>query len=305
MKSVVAEALRGKKNNKNPVQASSPKLTHNPVNLDFLSQINRPNYQNKNVEKRLSLLGPQKNNSLPNSMIKPTEVPNRSKFSEEPSVSSLRKISLGQGKSEIEATRAQIQSTQDKAQLLGSTKDGTSVWFFPSVHPNLTQMFHRTTSGYSVVAISSKTCYPGQILLLNELLNTYSDLKYHLTWNKAHHQPFTLELYDKNTNRLEKMAKDIYQKLTKQSSKTIETYLLTSPSAWLSKQLGLTKSVETAGIVEGLSYHNSLLLLDHYFKDGNDSSITIQVEENYLLLSGRAKLVSDALVILKKVADRL
>lgn len=311
MKSVVAEALRStktssaKKENKIHVTAPSLNLTKNLTNQDSLESINRPNYQNKNVEKRLSVLNQQKNESISNSIIKPTEVAKPSKSFVEDSISSLRKVSLSQGKAEVHSPRMHQQPSSEKAQLLGSTKDGTSVWFYPTVHSHLAQMFHRTTSGYSVILVGAKSCYPSQLLLLNDLLNTYPDLKYHLIWNKENNQPFTLELYDTNTIRLEKTAKDIYQHLTKRSLKSTDTYQVSSPSAWLSKQLGITKSVETAGIIEGLSYHNSLFLLDHYLKGGNDSSIAFQVEENYLLITGRAQQISDALVNLKKVADRL
>lgn len=311
MKSVVAEALRGKKTpsakkeNKIHVTAPSPKLTNHTTNQSSLESIIRPNYQNKNVEKRLSVLNQQKNESKSSSAIKPNEVTKPSKSFDGDSISSLRKISLSQGKSEVQSPRVHQKPASDKAQFLGSTKDGTSVWFYPTVHSHLTQLFHRSISGYSVVVVGSKSCYPSQLLLLNDLLNSYPDLKYHLTWNKGNNQPFALELYDTNTIRLEKTAKDIYQHLTKRSSKSTDAYQVNSPSAWLSKQLGMTKSVESAGIVEGLSYHHCLLLLDQYFKGGNDSSISFQVEDNYLLITGRAQQVSDALVNLKKLADRL
>jgi hypothetical protein len=312
MKSVVAEALRGKKTpsakkeNKIHVTASSPKLTNHTTHPSSLDSIIRPNYQNKNVEKRLSVLNQQKNESISNSATKPNEVTKPSTTYVEDSISSLRKVSLSQGKSDAPSPRVQHQQPDsNKAQLVGSTKDGTSVWFYPTVHSHLTQLFHRSISGYSVVVVGSKSCYPSQLLLLNDLLNSYPDLKYHLTWNKGNIQPFTLELYETNTVRLEKTAKDIYQHLTKRSLKSTDAYQVNSPSAWLSKQLGITKSVESAGIVEGLSYHHCLLLLDQYFKGGNDSSISFQVEDNYLLITGRAQQVSDALVNLKKLADRL
>jgi hypothetical protein len=312
MKSVVAEALRGKKTpsakkeNKIHVTAPSPKLTNHTTNPSSLDSINRPNYQNKNVEKRLSVLNQQKNESKLSSALKPNEVTKPSTTYVEDSISSLRKVSLSQGKSDAPSPRVQHQHpASDKAQLVGSTKDGTSVWFYPTVHSLLTQLFHRSISGYSVVVVGSKSCYPSQLLLLNDLLNSYPDLKYHLTWNKGNNQPFALELYETNTVRLEKTAKDIYQHLTKRSLKSTDAYQVNSPSAWLSKQLGITKSVESAGIVEGLSYHHCLLLLDQYFKGGNDSSISFQVEDNYLLITGRAQQVSDALVNLKKLADRL
>lgn len=311
MKNVVAEALRGKKTpstkkeNKIHVTSSSPELTNNSTNQGSLDSIIRPNYQNKNVEKRLSVLNKTKNESMSNSNTKPAEVTKPSTTFVEDSISSLRKVSLSQGKSEVQSPRMHHQPASDKAQFLGSTKDGTSVWFYPTVHSHLTQMFHRSISGYSVVVVGSKSCYPSQLLLLNDLLNSYPDLKYHLTWNKGNNQPFTLELYDTNTIRLEKTAKDIYQHFSKRSLKSTDAYQVSSPSAWLSKQLGITKSVETAGIVEGLSYHNYLLLLDQYFKGGNDYSIAFQVEDNYLLITGNMQQVSDALVNFKKLADRL
>jgi hypothetical protein len=310
MKNVVAEALRGKtapkKGNHNLAEpASSPKLNtlnQQPISLDH---INRPNYQHKNVNKRLSVLN-RPSESLPVSNSKASETIADSTSFSETTISNLRKLSLSQGKTETATARVQqLAPAQEKSQYLGSTKDGTSIWFFPTVHPQLANRFQRSTSGCSVVVVRANSCYPSQLLLLNDLLHSNSDLKYHLIWSKGNNQPFTLELYDPETNRLEKIAKDIFQHFNKRSLKNMSTYHITSPSAWLSKQLGLTKSEESAGMIEGISYHHSLLLLDHFLKSGQELPVSFQMDDHYLLLTGKSKDISETLTLLKKLADRL
>lgn len=313
MKSVVAEALRGKKNtaakkeNTIKVTPSISRVTNHPSMQEPLESIIRPNYQNRNVEKRLSVLNQQQNDKKSSvTTVKPVEGIKPLRPSVEDSISNLRKVSLSQGKPEAQHhSRSNQPQKAEKAQLLGSTKDGTSVWFYPTVHSHLAHLFHRKTSGYSVAVVGSKACYPSQLILLNDLLNTYPDLKYHLTWSKDNHHRFSLELYDNNANRLEKIAKELLQQFNKRSLKCTETYQITSPSAWLSKQLGITKTVEMAGILEGLSYHHYLLLLDQYLKGNSDTSLGFQVEENYLLLTGNSQQISHALANFKKTADHL
>lgn len=309
MKAVVEEVLNGKKTTSlqkseiSSLQPPSTKFTDH----DALQQLIRPNYQKKNIEKRMNILNHLPKQEQRNERTTPSrtsEIRKQSKSSFEDSISQLKKVSLTNEKSEHVAART-LSQPGENARLIGSTKDGSSIWFFPSVHPNLSQMFHRATSGCSVAIINSKACYPSQLLILNEWLNKYPDLKYHLLWNKANNHSFTLELYHSNTDRLEIVAKDIYQHISKRSLASVETYHLISPSAWISKQLGITRSVESVGIVEGLSYYNNLLILDHFYKNEPNPHASVQLEQHYLLTTGKVEAIKETLSTLKKLADRV
>jgi hypothetical protein len=310
MKAVVAEVLNGKKpNTQQKRDTSSPHSASSKSNdPDALQQLIRPNYQNRNIEKRLSMLGhspKQEKKDEPTAKAQTTKVTNQPKSLLEDPISQLKKVSLSNRTAEPVTTRIPSPARVENAKLIGTTKDGTSIWFFPSVHPNLSQMFQRATTGYSVAVVNSKSCYPSQLLLLNEWLNVYPDLKYHLTWNRANSQPLTLELYDSNHQRLEEVAKEMYLRFSKRSEVKVETYHLISPSAWISKQLGMTKSVESVGILEGLSYFNNLLVLDHFYKSEHLPPLSIQLEQNYLIATGKPTIITETLATLKKLAEQI
>lgn len=309
MKNVVEEALNGKKttqqkNDKNSTQSPNQKTS----DLNALNQLVRPNHQNKNSEKRLSMLNNQLNQQKTNEKTTQTQatgVLKQTKSSLEDSISELKKVYFSNGKSEKVEARIDSGQGLGNARLIGSTQDGSSIWFFPSVHPNLTHLFQRTTTGYSVAVVNSKVCYPSQLLLLNDLLKMYPDLKYHLTWNKAKSEPFTLELYDTNESRLEKIAKDTFLHISKRSLASVETLQLNSPSAWVLKQLGIMKHVESIGLVEGLTFFNNLLLLDQFYKNEQNPDLSIQLEQQYLVITGKTEAITETLSILKKLGDRI
>jgi hypothetical protein len=206
MKNIVEEALNGKKttqqkNDKNTTQSPNQK-TSDP---NALNQLVRPNHQNKNVEKRLSMLNNQLNQQKTNektTQTQTTRFPYHSKSSLEDSISELRKVSFSNGKSE-------------------------------------------------------------------------------------------------------KVAKDTFLPISQRSLASVETLQINSPSAWVLKHLGIKKNVESIGLVEGLSYFNNLLILDQFYKNEQNPDLSIQLEQQYLVITGKTEAITETLSILKKLGDRI
>jgi hypothetical protein len=311
MKAVVEEVLKGKKLNTQQKRKSSPSPSANihENDDDSLSGIIRPNYQNRNLEKRLSMLKTNTNQEIKDErrgFTHASKLSNQQTSPVENPISQLKKVSMSPSLPERREMRGNPTPKMEQAKLIGTTKDDTAVWFFPSVHPNLSAAFSRATTQVSVTVVSSKTCFPSQLLLLNEWLNHCPELKYHLIWSRTNQQPLSLELYHPDSNRLENVAKSLFVQLNKQAEAKVETYHLVSPSAWISKQLGITKSVESIGILEGLSYYNNLLVLDHFYKnEPSNSNISIQLEQNYVLTTGKTEKNQETLATLKKIAEQI
>ncbi|MHC0038750.1 hypothetical protein [Pseudoneobacillus sp. C159] len=307
MKAVVEEVLKGKKPHTQQKREPSPSPSANGQwnDDDTLQQLVRPNYQNRNLEKRLAALNQKPGQEKKDHQREFNHTQQPLSRPDNP-ISQLKKVSMSQASPERAEVRTNSKPPIENAKLIGTTKDGTSIWFFPSVHPNLSSAFSRATTQVSVAVVTSKNCYPSQLLLLNEWLNHSPELKYHLVWSRTNLQPLSLELYHPDASRLENVVKALFLQLNKRAETKVETYHLLSPSAWISKQLGITKSTESVGILEGLSYFNNLLVLDRFYKsEPSHTNLAIQLEQNYLITTGKTETNREILATLKKLAEQI
>ncbi|MCA1029852.1 hypothetical protein LCL95_02245 [Bacillus timonensis] len=318
MKNIVAEVLNS---NTKLVQSKSNPIKSNkhikPTAAKEIVGVERPNYQKQKIEKRLAVLEeeqaetvfPSKNQSL-NQASRTTLSTNthNSRTFIEGSLANLIKMSLVQGnmyqKQPNAYAEAQSNVQLQKGKLIGKSKDDTYVWFFPTIHPNLQTYFHRTPSQQAVVVVTAQSCLPSQLFLLNAILREHSDLKYYICWDKSCSKPFKLELLCEDANRLEKIAKHIFQKIGNRSMKKIDSTFSHSPSAWLCKQLDITQTVQSVGVIEGIDYYGNLFLLDRFLKSKDSSNLAFKVEEKYLLVTGGPDKVEKAVLELRKECDR-
>jgi uncharacterized protein YaiL (DUF2058 family) len=270
-----------------------------------ISGLNRPNYQKMKKEKRLSGLEQTSTLSKPKH-AQTSSSPDSDGLNKEV-LSKLSTISLVQGKVEkqVSGNSAQRHKINKSPKLVGKTKDSSYVWFFPSVSDQLAQKFKRSPNIGSVGVITSKLCLPSQLLIVNDVMRENPDVKYHLTWHKNSQEQFVWELYDQDEARLEKRLTSILQILHRKSSKVMDSYTVMSPSAWLSKQLNITTSVEAVSVLEGVPYYASLLLLEQYIGTGEQKSFHYEIEENYLILCGEHNVISKVIQDFRRKAENL
>lgn len=305
MKQVVQEVLKGNKT----IISNRVENTSKPSASKSLNDIKRPNYQRLKKEQRLSVLENQR--SSPAGYKKPAAQgrPNglsAKQFNKE-SMSRLRSISLAQGKvSRKSNTPAHGDHRQTKsAKIIGHTRNGGCVWFFPDLPQELMGSFHRPLNRAAVGTVRMPECLPSYLLLVNEIIRDNQDIKFYISWERGGDAPFTAEFYDDDVDRLEKIMNEVYQKLNRRSLKHFEAYTAISPSPWLTKQLNISLSVDAIAILEGVPYYTSIVLMDSLLKNFKNTGIDYEIEEKYLLLKGNYHVISELVTELKKESGRL
>lgn len=324
MKSIVQEVLKpANKPKENPLFGSETKFiysksvvntqTDHQVQPTF-QEIERPNYQQKNIQKRLAGIPVHNSSNVTSksSIPKPKNNNEKTKNSKDfvtNSLSKLQTISLVQGKQPLNKSTANnqtvLQQKQD-SQFIGETRTGIKAWIFSGLHHELVEEFQRPLKTHSIGVISSEQSTVGQLFLVNEVLREFSGIKYSLTWNKDRNcEGFVLELYEENSEMLSKAVKTLFQKLSQHSYKQMQIYKVQSPSPWLSKQLNINTHAEGAAVLEGINYYSAILLLDRYFKKSTTAHFNFKIEKNHLLLYGKYEIITRAIEELHKQADRV
>lgn len=296
MKQVVQEVLKG---NKTIVSRRTSSVSDKKD--PSLDQINRPNYQRLKQEKRLAY---QKQGSTPNRQNKIKRQATgllKNQFNEE-SISKLNSLKLAQGNIPIKHTN---QMQQQQSRIVGKTKNGGCIWFFPKLPEALLGSFHRSINNVAVGTIKMPTCLPNYLLLINEVIRNNQDIKFYIAWDKEGKTPFIAELYDEDEKRLEKIMHDIYQKLNRRALKQHEIYTTVSPGSWLLSQLMINSSVEAVAFLEGVPYYTSIVLMDRLLKNYACTDVDFEINNNYLLLTGNYHVISKLIKELKKEAAGL
>jgi hypothetical protein len=338
MKNVVQEVLN--RNNKSP--SSKKELPSEPVQRQIerpnkisvnsegssggvLAGINRPNYQSQKLEKRLSSthtgvkleasnIKSVHNGTKKTTVSEPSQQQNNnydltSKSFKQGPVSQLSTLSLVQGnrtrEQETHYSNVLLDSNKvSQPQLVGKTKDGSYVWYFPTVHPSLKPSFRGAFSTNLVGVVTSEKCCPGQLFLVDEILREIPNLDYHMLWDKDYNQGFVFELYMNDEKHMNQLLREIYQKLNLRALRGLESYISVSPSAWLSRHLSLDSSYRAIAVLEGIPYYKSMAILDRYFKRKPELKMNFKIEKEYLLLMGESQIISQAVDTLKQEASR-
>lgn len=311
MRQVVQEVLKG---NKTIVSKSVKDLTHSSKersNVDSsLKQINRPNYQQLRKGRRLAyeLQSPNPSNRLNTNNEKSTHqlssVTSVPKQYNTHSLSKLSSMSLVQGNMpKKNNSYVSTKKHKGKSRVIGKTKNGGCVWFFPHLPSHLLGNFHRPLDDAAVGVIKMPNCLPSYLLLINETIRNNQDIKFYSSWHHDGKTPFLVELYDVHVERLEKIMTDMFQKINRRSLKKHDIYTVPSPSSWLSKQLKLSSSTDAIAFLEGISYYTSIVLLDVLQENFHMEDIDYEINSNYLLLKGNYHFISKLVTELKKEAD--
>ncbi|MBS4189440.1 hypothetical protein KHA94_04300 [Bacillus sp. FJAT-49705] len=323
MKNVVKEVLKPtQKPKENPLFGSETKFlyTNSIINKTAESKqnqtiqgISRPNYQLKNLQKRLSGISVDSPNQTENHSPKAGFISQSNSQSPrnivEGSLSKLQALSLVQGNNSIN-THHQANITvnrnlfNEESQFIGQSREGVKAWVFSGLHPNLLTSFQRSLKSNSIGVIVAEKCSVGQLFLLNDILREFSSIKYCLTWDKESKQDFVLELYEDQTEILTKAVKMLFQRLSQNSFKPIQVFKANSPGPWLTKQLGLKTHVDGAAVIEGIDYYSAILLLDRLIKKSPSKNFDYVIEKKYLLLYGNYEIVSQLSEELKNQAER-
>lgn len=277
-----------------------------------IAGINRPNYQQKNIQKRLAGL-PANTNKNPIIQSSKNEQRNvhtktASKDTITGSLSKLQTISLVQGNQPL--NKPQIGSFINKnfneeSKFIGQTRNGIKAWVYSGLSEKLLESFQRPLKSHSVGVISSEQSTIGQLFIVNEILREFSAMKYSLIWDKDKSSGFVLELYEEDTAKLTEAVKTLFQKLSHHSYKPLQLFKVQSPSPWLTKQLNLNAHVDGVAVLDGINHYSSILILDRLLKKSPNIKLNYSVEKGYLLLYGPFLTISDASDELLKEAERI
>jgi hypothetical protein len=313
MKNIVEEVLnKHDHNRKNPLdsvhllKADERIGKKKPSNIPGL---NRPNYQKMKQDQRLAFdqeIKESKMQKIPTCSYQDSNSYKESKDFNK-GLSQLNTMALVQGRSiskdNISEHKNTVKHQKKSPKLVGKTKDGSFVWFFPQVSSELAPRFKRAPNGDSVGVITSKICMPSQLLIVNDVMRENKDARYHLKWDENGNTPFAWELYDRDEARLERRLQNIFQIVQRKSLKSVDCYTVMSPSAWLSKQLNLSTAVKAVSILEGIPFYASLLILEQYFCENESQAFQYQVGNNFLLLSGEHEGISKVIIDFKRKAE--
>jgi hypothetical protein len=323
MKSIVSEVLKPTQKPKdNPIFGGESRFIYSKSAVNKQSEskqdqaaipgISRPNYQQKNSQKRLAGIPVPSSVKTDHLQTKPVPVKNSSSQpvnrKVHDSLSKLQTISLVQGNHPMKKLphhREMLNKTNEESQFIGQSRDGVKAWIFSGLHPNLLESFQRSIKSHHIGVVTSDKCTVGQLFLLNEILRVFPSMKYCLTWDRESKQGFVLELYDDHKENLTKAVKTMFQKLSQNSYKSLQMYTAHSPGPWLTKQLGLKTYVEGAAVLEGIDYYSAILLLDKFLKKSPGANFGYAAETNYLLLHGEYAAVTKAAEEMLKKAERM
>lgn len=316
MKQIVQEILQG---NKTIVSKRTDQAVQKQSGEVPLQQIKRPNYQQLKRDKRLSAIekkGPVMAGSHQNGSSVSTSrqtgnhgnkpsLPKTS-FNEE-SISKLRSLSLAQGnvpKRNNASVRGNKRGKRE-ARIIGQTRNGGCVWFFPDLPPELMGSFQRPLNRAGVGVMKMPESMPSHLLLVNEIIREHPDVKFNISWDKEGNAPFMAEFYGDDVDRLEKIMIEAYQKLNRRSLKPFEAYTAVSPGPWLTKQLNIGLSVDAVAFLEGIPYYSGIVLMDSLLKNFDAADIEFEIGGNHILLKGNYHVISNLVTELKKDAGRL
>lgn len=304
MRSIVEEVMnkqpKSSSQNMNPIKAEPTKQQDSNI----LQSINRPNYQRKNLEKRLASLPGDREVVKPKSSHTSNQSSHSSDFNRG-SLSQLSKMALVQGKvdqkNQIDVRPVNNHHTC-KVNKLG---EGLEVFVFPEVHDQLTSFFNRSHQANSIAVFKGSQSMPSQLVIVNELMRKYPDMKYFIKWDKGTDQPFLLELYEQDFQRLEEVVSELTKRLLEFTSNKVNGFTLSSPGPWLSNRLDLTLSVKSVGIIEGLNYYQNIMVLDRYFKQLGEKRLAVDVKDTYMLIKGDSEDVQPAVESMVKMAEQV
>lgn len=322
MKNIVQEVLKSAtKPKENPLFNGETRFVYSKSTVNAnnrvepkqtIAGINRPNYQQKNIQKRLAGMPVNANretilHSTKNEQRK--EYPKAAnKNSVTGSLSKLQTISLVQGNQPLNTSPNSSyvkKHINEESQFIGQTRNGIKAWVYSDLSEKLMASFQRPLKSHSIGVISSEQESIGQLFIVNEILREYSAMKYSLIWDKDKGCGFTLELYEEDSAKLTGAVKTLFQKLSQHSSKPLQLFKVQSPSPWLTKQLNLNAHMDGVAVIDGINHYSSILILDRFLKKSPNVNFNFAVEKDYLLLYGPYITVSEVSDELFKQAERI
>ncbi|OYD09104.1 hypothetical protein [Paludifilum halophilum] len=304
MKQMVNEVLskqhspkRNPPSRKTPAQEeSSPSSAAGPVD------IRRPNYQREQSKKRLSPL--YRDSRRPTFTAgtggrTPSEPPEKKADGQKDMLSSLQRLSLFQVKGLHRSS-----ADGDAGELIGKSREGAEVWFYPHLHPKLAEWLNASGSRRCVGIVSSAVLRLGSLFIAEALLEDEPDIQSAIAWRESREEPFRLRLEAEEPDRLKRILREFYLRLNRSALRRVNAHLSRRPSALLSETLRLQDS-RSAAVLEGVSRYEAVALLDRVLKEEPECPVRFAVEEKALLLQGEGEAVRSMLTRLKQEADRL
>lgn len=284
------------------------------VRQNSVQGLYRPNYQQKNMDKRLAGMTVQSmtNDKSPASKTNQERISSSSQHiqNKDPilkSLSQLHTLSLVQGnRSEHHSTtNKHSHNHHEESQFLGQTRNGIKAWIFSGLHSKLQESFKRSLKSHHIGVILAEQTSIGQLFIINEVLREYGSMKYSLTWEVDNGQGFVLELYQEDFNQLKKASHSLIEKLSQYEMNKVQTFKVQSPSPWLSKQLKLMSHVDGAAVIEGINHYTAIYLLDRYLKRKPQHQFSYKIEKSFLLIYGDFEIICQVADDLLQETERI
>lgn len=259
-----------KREEKAPSAAPSPSSIPN---------LYRPNYQRQKQKERVQLNGSPHQTSV--------DLPS----SHHP-LSSLQTLTTAQFIQGSKPTKGG--DGKDGARLIGKTRNGQQVWYFPRVHPSWNDLPIGCTVGFISGAWNT-----GTLFIVDECIQQSNELKAELCREAS-----AIQLRLSQSNELEEVLKGLFHRINRRSIRPIDCYFSEHPSPFLLDSLTISGSNSVAALV-GVDYISAMALLDRYFHRNPDVSFRFHVVDNSLLLVGDSVIVRNAIKQIHDDADQL
>lgn len=307
MKSIVQEVLNRNHGGQQAARTTSPASSAASSPLEGL---HRPNYQRKKSHAGAGQADPTHVNSrqpverkeappqAPSSPLKKDFIADQ--------VAALQRLTTAQG---TQRPTHVVSNTDfrygEGAQLIGKTRNGQFIWFFPRISAAIAAYLdHGVASGTSMGMIIGRSNSPGTLFLLDDLLKNKSGISCEPVRQQDNDRSDVLKIYSHDQKLLQDLLKEAYNLLHRKALRPIETYIAERPSRILTDCLEIAKG-ESVALLEGVSYFNSLALVDRQLQKSPQTVLHFDIRNNYLLATGDYKTIESVFQQLKRDAEQL
>lgn len=267
-----------------------------------ITNLYRPNYQKQKQQNRLgdfahahSSSGRPVNNEVRRAA--PIAVEKVTDEFRENQMSALQRLAISQV-TQRSAVRVDQAPTTEAPALIGKTKEGECIWFYPTVDSNLGKLLHNQNKcGMSAGIITRENRGSGMLFLLDEWQGTLPDATYDVL-------PEAVLIFSNDKGKLKQLLETAYRDLNRRRIQGNKIYQAAQPSSLLKQNLKIADGA-SAALIEGVSYFNSVALLERCFAKMPNLSLSYDVMENELFITGQPSFVDSAIQQIKQDIEQL
>ncbi|MFT9845983.1 hypothetical protein [Aneurinibacillus sp. REN35] len=301
MKSIIEEVLhKGRKRERvqgNEQPASAAGSTGQSVSL---LNLYRPNYQKQKQQSRLGSFAPDSSVRSANNGVRsaaPTAAIREAGDFKEDQMSALQRLAISQV-AQRHSGRLDGASAAEAPQLIGKTKEGEYIWFYPAGASRTDERLSmQDQGGMSAGVITRGQGGSGLLFLLDDWRASLPDVTCEVL-------PEAVLLFAENKAGLRHMLETAYRDLNRRRIQGSKMYQAAQPSSWLKQQLNLSHGPSVV-LWEGVSYFNSVALIERCFANNPALALSYEIREDELLLSGEPAFIDSAMQQIKQDMEQL